>query len=418
MSHPILFFILTLSSLTTGSFGDQEQLSDEGCAARSQALLQPAAAKGVQKLQKAGPAELLQLSWHGHETIRLDVWTRRVEIPSLVALVAGLLGIVCFGEKAATLPKSVLSVMACAVYVLISITIDVSIVVQRNSGSGATYHFDPMKAVIIVEVVKLLASCCIIGAKRLVQNEPPSATESKLRAADVAWLLLPAAFFALNNVLVWFAIGKNDASTFGVFRDTLILWTASLWRIVFDTPLGVKRIASLGIIVLGLLINQSGVRSWSVMALWVLAMTCCNALASVFNELAMKRNEGLDINVQNAVLYMECLCITVLIILASGDRHSLNPGSFFEGFTHHTMFTVTLQACAGLMVSRILKYADSVQKNVASCLRGPLLVVLAPVFVASRDDWLTLASAAVVATGCCFYLVQGPVGSMPKLQRQ
>lgn len=46
---------------------------------------------------------------------------------------------------------------------------------------------------------------------------------------------------------------------------------------------------------------------------------------------------------------------------------------YFYGFTRHTVFTILLQAVAGLTVSRILKYADAVQKNVAASLRGPIL---------------------------------------------
>jgi len=213
---------------------------------------------------------------------------------------------------------------------------------------------------------------------------------------------------------VWWAIGRNDISTFGVFRDTMILWTAFLWRMVFGVPLGPARLLAIAVLVFGLALNQlenllQSRFSWPL--LLVLLMTACNALGSVVNEFALKRRDGMDINVQNAILYAAAVVFTALLILVSGRGLDLYKHGFFEGFTRHTMFTVIMQAFAGLAVSRILKYSDAVQKNIAACLRGPILVVISPAFVRSSANILTFFSAAIVASGCAIYLHQGPVSA-------
>merc|ERR1719428_1650174 len=126
---------------------------------------------------------------------------------------------------------------------------------------------------------------------------------------DIKWLLVPAVLYALNNLLVFKALGVNDAASFGIFRDTTIIWTAVIRWSVFRTPLGRVRLAGVAIIITGLFLNRlSSVvgtnNAISFMFLWVVLMTLTNATASVANEYAVKRNKALDINFQNCVLYV------------------------------------------------------------------------------------------------------------------
>merc|ERR1719453_864193 len=112
-------------------------------------------------------------------------------------------------------------------------------------------------------------------------------------------------------------------------------------------------------------------------------MTVTNATGSVFNEYALKWNQGLDINMQNAVLYAMCIVFSIVILAVRSPVHLTSLGAFFEGFTNWTILMVCLQASAGLLVSRLLKYADSVYKTIGTCLRGPTLVFVAPFLLGS-----------------------------------
>lgn len=233
--------------------------------------------------------------------------------------------------------------------------------------------------------------------------------------SDVAWLAAAALIFTANNVLVWWAIGHNDVSVFGVFRDTMIIWTALLWRCVFKAPLGYTRLGCIAGIVAGLFLNRAGSMwhgsPWTWAFLWVVVMTFCNALGSVINEFALKRSHDLDINLQNAVLYSMCALLCMLLLVGTKPEYLKNPTYFMQGISRWTLLTCTLQALAGLMVSRLLKYTDAVWKTAASCLRGPLLVALAsavPV-ISGEHDMATVMSAIVVAGSCFYYLVQGPL---------
>merc|ERR1719281_2066373 len=122
----------------------------------------------------------------------------------------------------------------------------------------------------------------------------------------------------------------------------MILWTAAMWRCVFNVELGWTRLAGIFVVFLGLVVNKvfssksSGEFSW--MFLWVLLMTLCNAAGSVANEYALKQNKALDINVQNMVLYTFCICCSFMFLVITD--HQRIAGGFLDGFDSHTWLTI------------------------------------------------------------------------------
>jgi len=226
------------------------------------------------------------------------------------------------------------------------------------------------------------------------------------------YMALPAAVYSVNNILVFHAIQQNSMSDFGIFRDTMILWTAGLWKGVFKVPLGRTRLIGILVVFIGLIVNKvastliSREISWRF--LWVVAMTLCNSIGSVANEYALKRNSGLDINVQNMLLYVFCTLFTAVILLITDPwRFS----SMSTGFSSQTWLTIGLQSVVGLLIARLLKYSDAVMKSIATCLRGPLVVVVAPLFTHIPSTAVSCVSAGIVASGCLTYLTQGPISA-------
>eukprot|EP00406_Dinophysis_acuminata_P061737 CAMPEP_0179284172 /NCGR_PEP_ID=MMETSP0797-20121207/38551_1 /TAXON_ID=47934 /ORGANISM="Dinophysis acuminata, Strain DAEP01" /LENGTH=86 /DNA_ID=CAMNT_0020992941 /DNA_START=57 /DNA_END=314 /DNA_ORIENTATION=- len=86
-------------------------------------------------------------------------------------------------------------------------------------------------------------------------------------------------------------------------------------------------------------------------------------------------------------------------MMSDMGRLTGGAGSFFNGFDNKTWFTIGLQSVTGLLVSRILKHADAVMKTVATCLRGPILVFVAPLVTESHVGLFIAISACVVAAG-------------------
>jgi hypothetical protein len=334
-----------------------------------------------------------------------------------IVLAFGVLAFAAGGVVGPMVPAKFLPYLVCAIYICFSVAIDISIAVQKKGGDAhgdsGGYSFNPVCAVLLTEAVKFWISMFIYLIA--VKTEGKPLIPAELSFSDAKWLALPAVIFTANNILVFVAIGKNDMSAFGVFRDTMILWTAAMWRCVFSVELGWTRLAGIFVVFLGLVVNKvfssksSGDFSW--MFMWVLLMTLCNAAGSVANEFALKQNKALDINVQNMVLYSFCVACSI-VFLGATDPGRL-AGTFFAGFDSHTWLTIGLQSLVGLLVSRLLKHTDSVMKTIATCLRGPVVVMISPIFTHISSSAASCLSAAIVASGCFTYLTQGPLSAAP-----
>jgi len=296
-------------------------------------------------------------------------------------------------------------------YLTFSVLIDTNISASGNAGKGQ--KFEPACAVILVELGKLIVSCVLYTVARWKPtfSEGQPFIQENFSMKDAVYLAFPGLLFAINNMLVWLSIGHNEMASFGVFRDTIIFFNAAIWCVVFRSTLGLRRNLALCMVFVGLCVNQIGpllTSSISPMVLLVLLMAFTNAVASVANEFAIKQNSGLDLNLQNAVLYSFCLIWAIVYIVVSKPQKLTSFAAFFENFGFSAWLIVCMQLSAGLLVSRILKYADSITKNVACALRGPILIFLAPVCgLHSRLDFPTGLSAILVGSAACYFLMQG-----------
>lgn len=157
----------------------------------------------------------------------------------------GIVGATALVLSLPCLPPAAISYIVCLIYVIVSVTIDLTIAIQKTShtetdprSQGAPYKFNTKCAVLLTELIKLVVSLGFAGFHSFREGKQPDVALS-----DVSWMMLPAMLFTANNLLVYQAIGTNNMAAFGVFRDTMILWTALIWRAIFRTELGLKRLA-------------------------------------------------------------------------------------------------------------------------------------------------------------------------------
>jgi drug/metabolite transporter (DMT)-like permease len=324
-----------------------------------------------------------------------------------VTLACGLAALLLGGRLSPLVPRVMVPYIVCFVYIFFSCAIDISIAVQKQPD----YSFNPVCAVLVTEGIKLCLSTTVYAASFLGSTR--RVVPAEFSFSDMLYMAVPSAIYSVNNILVFHAIQQNSMSDFGIFRDTMILWTASLWRFVFKVPLGRIRLLGISVVFMGLVVNKvastlsSGEITWRF--LWVVAMTLCNSAGSVANEYALKRNSGLDINVQNMLLYIFCTLFTAVILLLTDPQRF--SGSLSTGFSSQTWLTIGLQSIVGLLIARLLKYSDAVMKSIATCLRGPLVVLTAPLFTHVPTTAISILSAVIVATGCLTYLTQGPISA-------
>lgn len=355
---------------------------------------------------------------NGLPALSLQTWSQSLSY-SYVALFAVLAALVITAyhlhSTASTDVK--ISAVASLLYLVTAVTIDILVASSRNDGGkdGTLFLFDPACVVILVELGKLLVSIVLFLGSKSHSNRPWQSIRNDIEAFtrnDIGLLACPAVIFAVNNMLMFFANACNDLSSFGAFRETLILWTALFWIATFKISLGMQRSQALFLLTVGLVLNQVTPLVQATFNLPAILLVCLmsvfNAAGSVCFEFVVKQQATLDLNLQNVVLYFWGI-LSGLIYLAIWDSQKLSSTkSFFTGFSLTVAVIICAQVFAGLFISRIIKYADSVARSVVASLRGPVLVCLAPLFgLPSKYDILSIISNIIVGSSALYFLLQG-----------
>merc|ERR1719324_1739208 len=105
------------------------------------------------------------------------------------------------------------------------------------------------------------------------------------------------------------------------------------------------------------------------------------------------------------MLYFWCIAFGIVFLCIKDHTKLSSFSSFFHGMDIRVMYIVALQLLAGLLVSRILKYADSLQKSVVASLRGPTLIASASfVGLPYQNEWTTFFSSVLVAASAGLFL--------------
>eukprot|EP00416_Gambierdiscus_australes_P017568 CAMPEP_0171080796 /NCGR_PEP_ID=MMETSP0766_2-20121228/16094_1 /TAXON_ID=439317 /ORGANISM="Gambierdiscus australes, Strain CAWD 149" /LENGTH=456 /DNA_ID=CAMNT_0011538067 /DNA_START=75 /DNA_END=1445 /DNA_ORIENTATION=+ len=298
--------------------------------------------------------------------------------------------------------------VCCLAYASLSISIDLSI---KNAArvNGGKYSFNPACAVVTVEVLKLVVSMILFTVNARMQvKEGIELVLPSLK--DVAWLMVPGFVYTCNNIIVFEAIGHCPLGAFGVIRETMLIWNAVLWTIVFQAAIGRTRWFAIVLLFVGCVVNQlpaffRAEFTWGV--LWAFLLAFSNAAGGVANEYAMKRKAAMDINLQNCILYFFCGSFGMIYLLVF-QMSDLQRG-FFNGFSPQCIQVVVLQMLTGLAVSRILKYVDAVTKTIVAAFRGPGVIFFGAWIFHTRLHISEIVATIVVCVACFIYLREGPL---------
>eukprot|EP00928_Gymnodinium_smaydae_P019749 TRINITY_DN1759_c0_g1_i2.p1 TRINITY_DN1759_c0_g1~~TRINITY_DN1759_c0_g1_i2.p1 ORF type:complete len:442 (-),score=111.84 TRINITY_DN1759_c0_g1_i2:50-1375(-) len=300
--------------------------------------------------------------------------------------------------------------ICCIVYACLSISIDLSI---KNAAEayGGHFPFNPACGVIVVEYCKFVVSAVLFAAYAL---EARSTGEPLAlpRSQDVMWLSVPAAIYAMNNLIVFQAIRSTPLATFGVVRETMLIWNALIWTATFGHPLSSMRWLAIAGIFLGCSLNQIPKMlsdDFTPGVFWAVLLAFSNAAGAVANEYAMKQRAQLDINLQNAILYTLCGTFVLVGLACFQPAVVSSPATFFEGFVPECWQVIILQVFTGLAVSRILKYVEAVTKTIVAAIRGPGVIVIGAVLFKTSLGASEMLATVIVCASCYLFLSQGPL---------
>ncbi|KAK3899521.1 hypothetical protein C8A05DRAFT_36849 [Staphylotrichum tortipilum] len=304
---------------------------------------------------------------------------------------------------------------------------------SRNTPTGKHPRYLASTAVLLVEVIKLLASLAL-ATHDACRTHAPSAVAAHLFrtifAPDCWKLIVPAALYTLQNSLVYTAISNLDPVAFQVTYQlkilttvlfsilllgrsislrqwlALVLLTSGVALVQVGGPLGLnpddwlERIASL--LRAGALPTSSAFKG--VMA--VVAASLTSGLTCVYFEKLVKDSLGsVSLWTRNVQLSFFSLFPALFVGVVWQDGAAIAKHGFFAGYNPVVWLTIALQALGGLIVAVCIAYADNVAKNFAASLS--IVVSYAATALMYRTPMTLPATAGASIVLLAMYMFNG-----------
>jgi UDP-sugar transporter A1/2/3 len=133
------------------------------------------------------------------------------------------------------------------------------------------------------------------------------------------------------------------------------------------------------------------------------AVACVlSGIAGVYFEMVLKRSSSASLWLRNIQLSVASLAIALFGTLAR-DWPAIREHGFFQGYDLLVVTTILLQACGGLIVAVVIKYADNVAKGFATSLSVIVSTVVSVFFFNLTVTLYFLEGAALVLIATYLY---------------
>jgi len=281
-------------------------------------------------------------------------------------------------------------------------------VLYKLSQTRNKYVYSTMSAMTISEFGKLAISSTLLVLAH--QDQPVSDVAAALYKAcswhDFKKLLLLALMYFCNNQLAFHLFLWADPASINLLKAGSSLITALIWCLFMGRMITLRQLGAISLQVAGLIVVQIDacaqkplLEPFAYGAIFISVLI--TALSSVWNEQQLK-TLPLSLHQQNIVLYC---CGTILNLLGHVYMRQTDasyPG-FFQGYTLVTVMIVAVNACFGVVVTAVYKYADAVLKTLASACTTVVLLLLSFQFFGLRINLIRVCGCLVVLIAVAQY---------------
>lgn len=332
---------------------------------------------------------------------------------------------------------------------LLTVQTSTLILLMRHSLHGARYI--SATVVVTVEVAKLTLSLLAEFGMQLrhrIQRGPHHGRlniftvltqDFDAHRSQVLQLSVPAALYAIQNNLNYFALSRLSAVTFQVVQQLKILTTAMIAVWMLGKRLKPLHWLSLCLLSIGVVIVQvaginddrsSNNRSSSVakQEAWlgfiaVLLNSLSSGFAGIYFEKLVKSQQrkvlipnsslpSMDYRlserprsvwIQSMELGLFGLFFSVILAFSGESAGRIRTEGFFHGYDAMTWIVVLMQAVGGMLVALVVRYADSILKAFATSASIVLSAVVTFGLMGSELSWTFVAGTTLVIVAVCIY---------------
>lgn len=233
--------------------------------------------------------------------------------------------------------------------------------------------------------------------------------------------LVPAGLYVLYDVLSYVNLRQFDAPTYFLLLQFRMVVTGVLHQFMFQRRLNRNQWTSLAVTTLGCAVKTLGSSYGGAAAAanqlqegpplfaygLLMAQMLSSTFAGVYNEVLLKKQTKIPLNLQNIFMYIDSLVCTVamLVLGLTGQSFAevVRPSELRVLFSLYVLPMVLIMSFIGVVTSFFLKVLDSVRKAIASALELVFLPLLTAVLFGVPLTLSMVASVAFVGSGVYIY---------------
>ncbi|XP_047054588.1 CMP-sialic acid transporter 3-like isoform X3 [Lolium rigidum] len=227
------------------------------------------------------------------------------------------------------------------------------------------FKFSPVSVNFLTEITKVIFAIIMLffQARRLKVGEKPLLTVSTFvqAARNNVLLAVPAFLYAINNYLKFTMQLYFNPATVKMLGNLKVLIIAVLLKVLLRRRFSTIQLKSLpeGSTALGLPVAAGAY-------MYTLFFITVPALASVYNEKALKSQFDTSIYLQHLFLYGYGAIFNFLGLVITAIIQGPSSFHILEGHSKATMFLICNNAAQGILSSFFFKYADTILKKYSS----------------------------------------------------
>lgn len=299
----------------------------------------------------------------------------------------------------------------------------------QNSEGG--YDYFVLTVTLMAEQLKLSISAMLYA--RLPSRRR---THWALEAREVLAFAVPAVLYAINNNVMFLIVLHISSTTFQILSALKTVFTGLLFRLVLKRTLSRVQVSAVVLLATGAAVSQLPTAGTSAAACaedgsgasvsvadpkdanvqdgWIgVLLTVCScllsALAGIYSEQLLKTNGKLhSIHLQNMLLYAFGVLINLACLLIKDGAAIMASQDGLVGYTPLVWLLVVNNACNGLAISAVLKFADNIIRVFAHTAAMMLTLVVEAATAQTRASAHLLLSIILVGNATFLYATQAP----------
>lgn len=313
-----------------------------------------------------------------------------------------------------------IKVIACLGLVTVQVFAAIVMKIAQKDGK---YSFSPQSSLVMSETIKTAISIAYLFMEASPTSALPSSTEAhknknikgmiieQSSQALIIHMFGLAALYCFNNGIMFWLFARADPGSISLIKSGATIVSAVLMYFWRHFKLSIPRWLVIIIQMLGLVVAQydacKGQSVLSPTVYLVLFISLFNSsIANVWNEHVIKNFNFAGLAVKNIYLYAFGAILNMVAFMYYRIAIPETP-QFFEGYGFAAMGVVTSNACIGIAMNAVYKYADALVKNVSTTTTTVVLLIVSSMFFAGRSDIMVFIGTVVVICGTFLYFLLG-----------